>query len=84
MTMQFKSLRIAMPERWEPGFKDGIPRGEIEMEGEHGKVAVKLTGQQCRAILSIVGQAAKDTTEEAVKAMTAEVFNLPTPAMIEA
>lgn len=83
MTMKFKSLHIAVPERWEPGFKDGIPRGEIEMEGEHGKVSVNLTGPQCHAILAVVGQAAKDTTEEAVKAMTAEVFNLPTTALIE-
>lgn len=84
MTMKFKSLHIAMPERWEVGFKDGIPSGYIEMEGDHGKVSVNLNAPQCRAILAIVGQAAKDTTEEAVKAMTAEVFNLPTPALIEA
>lgn len=84
MTMQLKRLFIQMPERYEADFKNGLPRGEIEMEGMHSKVSVKLTGEQCRAILAIVGQAAKDTTEEAVKAMTAEMFNLPTPELIEA
>lgn len=83
MTMQLKTLRISMPERWEPDFKSGMPRGEIELEGAHSKVAVKLTGEQCRSILAIVGQAAKDTTEEAVRAMSAEVFNLPTTELIE-
>lgn len=81
--MQFKTLHISMPERWEPEFKTGMPRGLIEMEGSHSKVAVKLNGEQCRAILAIVGQAAKDTTEEAVRAMTAEVFSLPASPLIE-
>ena len=84
MTMQLKSLHISRPERYDPDYKTGAIRGAIEMEGLHAKVSVKLTDDQCRAILAIVGDAAKKTTEEAVKAMTAEVFNLPTPALIEA
>lgn len=83
MTMQFKSLVIRAAERWEPGFKDGEVSGKIEMEGISSKVAVKLNNEQCRAIIAIVGQAAKDTTEEAVKAMSAEMFNLPTAELIE-
>lgn len=84
MTMQLKSLHIRSAERWEPGFKEGHVRGEIEMEGMHSKVAVKLSDEQCRSILAIVGQAAKETTAAAVEAMTAEVFNLPSVPALEA
>lgn len=83
MTMQFKSLSIRTAERWEPGFKDGEVSGQIEMEGISSKVAVKLTNEQCRAILAIVGQAAKETTQEAVRAMNTEMFNLPTVPALE-
>ena len=84
MTMQLKSLRISRPERYDIDYKSGIVSGEIDIEAQHSKVSVKLTDDQCRAILAIVGQAAKDTTAEAVKAMTAEMFNLPCPTLIEA
>lgn len=84
MTMQLKQLLIRMPERYEADYKTGLPRGEIELEGAHSKVSVKLNGEQCRAILAIVGQAAKETTAEAVQAMTAEMFNLPATELIEA
>jgi hypothetical protein len=84
MTMQLKCLSIRRPERYEEDYKSGRLRGEIELDGMHSKVAVKLSDDQCRAILSIVGQAARDTTAEAVKAMTAEMFNLPTVPALEA
>lgn len=85
MTMQLKELSIRRPERYElEDYKRGNLIGKIKMEGLHSEVSVKLTDDQCRAILAIVGQAARDTTEEAVKAMTAEVFNLPTVPVLEA
>lgn len=83
MSMQLKSLSIRRPERYEEDYKTGTLRGKIELEGMHSEVAVKLSNEQCRAILAIVGQAAKDTTAEAVQAMSAEVFDLPTTALIE-
>jgi hypothetical protein len=83
MTMQLKALSIHRPERYDPDYKLGTIRGHIELEGMHSKVAVKLSDEQCRQILAIVGQAAKDTTEAAVRAMTAEMFNLPSPTLIE-
>jgi hypothetical protein len=84
MTMQLKSLFIRRAERYEADYKLGTVRGEIEMEGMHSKVAVKLSDEQCRAILAIVSEAAKQTTEEAMRAMTAEVFNLPAVPALEA
>lgn len=83
MTMSLKQLMIRRPERWETEWKDGKLRGSIELDGLHSTVTVKLSDEQCHAIIAIIGQAAKDTTAEAVKAMSAEMFNLPTAELIE-
>lgn len=83
MTMQLKSLVIKTLENWEKNYAPGKLHGTIALSGMAGEIAFKLNDQQCHAIMKIVAESARDHTQEAVNAMTAEVFNLPTPELIE-
>lgn len=85
MTMTLKSIAIKRLESYEVGYKAGELHvaGKIVLDGTHSEVSVHLTERHCREIISIVSQAARDTAEEAARAMTAEVFNLPTTAALK-
>lgn len=83
--LTLKSLAIKRLERYEEGYKAGENRiaGKIVLDGASSEISVRLTEKQCRKILVIVSQAARDTADEAAQAMTAEVFNLPTMPQLE-
>ena len=75
--LDFHSITIKRPESWEPtqtGFK-----GELKLKGQSTgtELLIRLSDQQCRQMLAIVGQAVEDTGKAAGQVLMAEALALP-------